>query len=210
MVFTFSGGTAGSVVNFGVSGGATFGTDYTVTGATSFTPTTGSVTLSGTGTASVNVTALTDAVSDSGETVVLTINGTTTSATGTINDTSSPTTLVNEKFDGAPIALTTGSGFALGSGVLQSSSATQNASSVLVAPSPAIPLPAAVRKITVQVTPTASSGTSVFSNGYIVFDYQSPTSYKVAGIEAKNQLWGDGADFRYDLHAIGFGRRFEY
>ena len=93
--------------------------------------------------------------------------------------------LVNEKFGSQPIALTTGNGFTLGSGFLQSSAGTLNASSIL---SPTVALPSTGVIITAEVTTTAASG-GVFSNGYVVFDYVNSTNYKIAGVETVNGLW---------------------
>ncbi len=88
--------TAGAlVVNFGVSGSAGFGTDYTQTGATTFNLTTGTVTFAnGSDTATVTVNVTTDNNTEPDETIVLTVTagggytiGGTAVATGTvIND----------------------------------------------------------------------------------------------------------------------------
>lgn len=80
------------VVNFSVSGTATFTTDYTQSGATSFAATNGTVTfLSGEGTKSVTVTPVGDSSLELDESVVLTITsgtgysvGLTPSASGSI------------------------------------------------------------------------------------------------------------------------------
>ncbi len=80
-------------VNFSLGGTADPSTDYGQTGATSFTPPTGTVTFAGgSGTATVTVDPTTDFAVEPSETVVLTTTagpgynvGTPTSATGTIN-----------------------------------------------------------------------------------------------------------------------------
>lgn len=76
--FTRSGFTAGALtVNFSVGGTATFGVspnDYTQTGATSFTTTTGSVTFApGSPTAQVTIDPETDTTVEADETVVITL-----------------------------------------------------------------------------------------------------------------------------------------
>ncbi|REJ44056.1 MAG: hypothetical protein DWQ54_00415 [Microcystis flos-aquae TF09] len=97
--FTRSGNLSTSLTtNFSVGGTATFNTDYTQTGAASFTTTTGTVTFaanSTTATVTVNPTA--DTTVESDETVILTLAsgtgytvGTTTPVTGTINDDEPP------------------------------------------------------------------------------------------------------------------------
>jgi hypothetical protein len=73
--FTRNGITSGTlVVNFSVGGTATFNTDYTVSGATTFTATNGSVTFAaGSSTAVVTVDPTPDTTFESDETVILTI-----------------------------------------------------------------------------------------------------------------------------------------
>ena len=94
--FTRTGFTGGALtVNFSVGGTATFGVspdDYTQTGATTFTTTTGSVTFApGSPTASVTVDPETDTTAEADETVVITLTAgasynvvSPNSATGTI------------------------------------------------------------------------------------------------------------------------------
>jgi hypothetical protein len=98
LVYTFNrvGFTGGALtVNFSVGGTATFGVtpdDYTQTGATTFTTTTGSVTFApGSPTATVTVDPETDLTAESDETVIITLTGgasynavSPNSATGTI------------------------------------------------------------------------------------------------------------------------------
>lgn len=95
MVYSFTlsaNATSNMTINFTVSGAATFGTDYTQSGATSFTTTAGSVVIpSGSNTASLTITSTADAALEPNETVVLTINigtgydaGNPNIATGTI------------------------------------------------------------------------------------------------------------------------------
>jgi Ca2+-binding RTX toxin-like protein len=79
-------------VNFGVGGTATFNTDYTQSGAASFTPPTGSVTFAvGSSTATVTVDPTADGAAEGDETVILTLTAGTgytvvspSAATGTI------------------------------------------------------------------------------------------------------------------------------
>jgi Ca2+-binding RTX toxin-like protein len=95
LVYTFTrvGATTNALtVNYGVGGTATLGTDYTQTGATSFTATTGTVTFAaGVTTATVTVDPTTDTIFEAAETVALTLASgagysivTTTAVTGTI------------------------------------------------------------------------------------------------------------------------------
>ncbi|WP_275519457.1 Calx-beta domain-containing protein, partial [Trichormus sp. NMC-1] len=91
--FTRSGVTTTALtVNYIVGGTATFNTDYTQTGATSFTSTTGSITFAaGASTANLTVDPTADTIIESDETVALTLAtgtgytvATTTAVTGTI------------------------------------------------------------------------------------------------------------------------------
>ena len=97
--FTRTGTTANALtVNYTVSGNATFNTDYTQTGADSFTATTGTITFAaGSSTATLTVDPTADTTVETDETVVLTLAtapgytiGTPAAVTGTItNDDSS-------------------------------------------------------------------------------------------------------------------------
>ncbi|MBD2518107.1 M10 family metallopeptidase C-terminal domain-containing protein [Nostoc sp. FACHB-973] len=91
-------------VNYSVGGTATFNTDYTQSGAASFTATTGTITFAaGATTATLTINPTADTTFESNETVVLTLAsgtgytiGTTTSVTGTItNDDSSSSISIN-------------------------------------------------------------------------------------------------------------------
>jgi Ca2+-binding RTX toxin-like protein len=91
--FTRNGVTSGALtVNFSVGGTATFSTDYTQSGAASFTPPTGTVTfIAGSSTATVTVDPVADGAAEANETVILTLAAGTgynvaapNSATGTI------------------------------------------------------------------------------------------------------------------------------
>ena len=96
--FTRTGDITGAlVVNFTISGTATFGAtpnDYTQTGATTFAPPNGTVTFgAGSSTATITVNPETDTTSEPNETVILTLAtgadynvGTPSEATGTINN----------------------------------------------------------------------------------------------------------------------------
>lgn len=97
MVYTFSltaAATSNITINFSVGGSAVFSTDYTATGASSFTSTTGSVVIpNGSSSATVQVTPVGDSALEVQESVVLTITGGTgydggspNSATGFINN----------------------------------------------------------------------------------------------------------------------------
>ena len=97
--FTRTGTTANALtVNYGVGGTATFNTDYTQTGATSLTATTGTITFAaGSSNATLTIDPTADTTVEPDETVVLTLAtatgytvNTTTAVTGTItNDDSS-------------------------------------------------------------------------------------------------------------------------
>src|SRR6185503_14655327 len=93
--FTRNGVTnAPLTVNFSVGGTATFNTDYTQTGAATFTPPTGTVTFAtGNTTATVTVDPTADTEVEASETVILTLTAGTgynvanpSTATGTINN----------------------------------------------------------------------------------------------------------------------------
>ncbi|MEJ1933007.1 Calx-beta domain-containing protein, partial [Nostoc sp. NIES-2111] len=93
--FTRTGSTANALtINFGVAGTATFNTDYTQSGAASFTTTTGSITFAaGASTTILTINPTADTTDESNETVALTVAngtgytiGTTTPVTGTITD----------------------------------------------------------------------------------------------------------------------------
>ena len=73
--FTRNGVTTGPLtVNFSIGGTATFNTDYTQTGAASFTPPTGTVTfIAGSSTATVTVDPTADGAAELDETVILTV-----------------------------------------------------------------------------------------------------------------------------------------
>jgi Big-like domain-containing protein/Calx-beta domain-containing protein len=112
--FTRTGSTAGSLtVNFSVAGSAGFGSDYNQTGATTFTPSSGTVTFgAGNSTAAVNVTPLTDCAIEGPETVQFTVTagagylvGSPSSATGTITNTPDPTPPVISGVSASPSTL---------------------------------------------------------------------------------------------------------
>ncbi len=103
--FTRTGDTTGALtVDFSVGGAAGFNTDYTQTGADTFTATTGSVTFAaGSATAVVTVDPTADTTVEADESVILTVVngagysvGTPSSATGTItNDDTATLTIAN-------------------------------------------------------------------------------------------------------------------
>jgi len=93
--FTRSGVTTGSLaVNFTVGGMAGSGSDYTQTGAATFTPSSGTILFdAGASTATVTIDAIADTIDEPNEEVVLTVTagtgyqvGAPSVATGTIND----------------------------------------------------------------------------------------------------------------------------
>ena len=97
LVYTFTRNgvtTGGLTVNFSIGGTATFNTDYTQSGAASFTPPTGTVTfIAGSSTATVTVDPTADGAAELDETVILTVTagtgynvGAPSVATGTITN----------------------------------------------------------------------------------------------------------------------------
>lgn len=97
LVYTFTlsqNAPSNLTINFSVSGTATFSTDYTQSGAASFTASTGSVViLSGSSTATVTLTPVGDVALEPNETILLTIDigagydaGSPNNATGTITN----------------------------------------------------------------------------------------------------------------------------
>ncbi len=115
--FTRTGVTTNALtVNYGVGGTATLGTDYTQTGAATFTATTGTVTFAaGATTATVTVDPTADIIFEADETIALTLAtgtgynvGTTTAITGTITNDDIPPAIsiadftIVEGIDGNP------------------------------------------------------------------------------------------------------------
>ncbi|MFM6919313.1 MAG: cadherin repeat domain-containing protein, partial [Dolichospermum sp.] len=101
--FTRTGAISNALtVNYAVSGNATFNNDYTQTGATAYTTTTGTVTFAaGASTATVTIDPTNDAEVESDETVALTLASgtgysiaTTNAVTGTILNNDAPTNLI--------------------------------------------------------------------------------------------------------------------
>jgi Ca2+-binding RTX toxin-like protein len=96
LVYTFTRGDSNGAltVNFSINGTATFSTDYTQTGAATFTPPSGTVTFAdGSLTATVTIDPAADSTVESDETVILTVTagsgysvGVPASATGTITN----------------------------------------------------------------------------------------------------------------------------
>ena len=109
LVYTFTRNpvfTGSITVGFSVGGTATFGTDYTQTGADSFSSSIGTVTFAdGSATATVTVTPIADTIYEADETVILTVGsgsgysaGTPGAATGTItNDDPAPTLSIGDR-----------------------------------------------------------------------------------------------------------------
>src|SRR6185436_10995649 len=100
--FTRNGNTTGALTaNFSVAGTATLGTDYTQTGAATFTATSGTVTFAaGNPTATVTIDPSTDATVEPDETAILTVTSgtgynvaTPAAATGTITNDDTDVTL---------------------------------------------------------------------------------------------------------------------
>ncbi len=108
---------------------------------------------------------------------------------GTGTDTPVSNVLVSEDFESTPYALATNTGFSVvpagTNNVFQSPAATRNATSTLISP---VTPTGETLQVSTTAALTATTETQ-FSNGYIVFDYVDANNYKLAGIEAKNQLW---------------------
>ena len=101
-----------------------------------------------------------------------------------------PTVLVSEDFESSPIALDDDEGFTVverpnGNNVFVSDSDIRNATSTLV--DPVTPTSSPLHVSTLAAL--SASTDSRFSNGFIVFDYVNSSTYKLAGVEGKNQLW---------------------
>ncbi|CCI28609.1 Similar to tr/Q8YRU7/Q8YRU7 (fragment) [Microcystis aeruginosa PCC 9809] len=193
--FTRNGVTTNALtVNYTVAGTATFNTDYTQTGAASYTVTTGTVTFAAnSSTATVTVDPTADTIVESNETVILTLAsgtgytvGTTTAVTGTItNDDTSVTLAV------APASVTedgttnlvytfTRSGVtsnALTVNYTLGGTATLNTDYTRTGTTNTVTFAAGSSTATVTVDPTAD--TTVESNETVILTLASGTGYTV-------------------------------
>ena len=103
--FTRTGETTNALtINFSVNGTATLNSDYSQTGATTFTATTGTISFAaGAATATLTLNPTADVIFENNETVALTLTtgtgytiGTTTAVTGTITNDDSPNLSIND------------------------------------------------------------------------------------------------------------------
>jgi hypothetical protein len=200
--FTRNGNTTGALTaNFSVAGGATFGTDYTQTGAATFTTTSGSVTFAaGNSTATVTIDPSTDTTVESDETVALTLTAgtgynvaTPSVATGTVtnDDTDvsvavSPATVLE---DGATNLVytftrngnTTGTltaNFSVAGGATFNTDYTQTGAATFTTTTGSVTFAAGNSTATVTIDP--STDTTVESDETVILTVTSGTGYNVA------------------------------
>jgi Ca2+-binding RTX toxin-like protein len=203
-------------VNFSVGGTATFNTDYTQTGAASFTPPTGTVTFAaGSSTATVTVDPTADSTVEPNETVILTVVtgasydvGTPAAATGTItNDDTDVTVAVSPSSveeDGAPNlvytftrnGVTTGPltvNFSVGGTADSATDYTQTGAATFTPPTGTVTFTAGNSTATVTVDPTADN--VVEPNETVILTVTAGTGYNVANPSiATGTITNDDAD----------------
>jgi hypothetical protein len=178
--FTRSDSSGPLTVNFSVGGTATFNTDYTQSGAATFTPPTGTVTFAdGSATATVTVDPSADLTVEPDETVILTVTagtgytvGAPASATGTItNDDTDVTVAVapsSTNEDGATnlvytftrTGVTTGAlsvNFSIGGTATFSTDYTQTGATTFTPPTGTVDFAAGSSTATVTIDPTADN-----------------------------------------------------
>ena len=199
--FTRTGVTTGALsVNFSIGGTATFNTDYTQTGATTFTPPTGTVDFAaGSSTATVTVDPTADNTVEPDETVILTVTsgtgynvGAPSAATGTIsNDDSSVSVAVAPSAvdeDGATNLVytftRTGSttaaltaNFSIGGTADSSSDYTQTGAATFTPPTGTVTFAAGSSTATVTVDPTADPTTE--PDETVILTVTAGTGYEV-------------------------------
>jgi Concanavalin A-like lectin/glucanases superfamily/Calx-beta domain/CARDB len=203
LVYTFSraGATNASTVNFSVGGTATFNSDYTQSGATTFTATTGTIAFAaGEASKTVTVDPTSDTTVEPNETVILTVTPGTgynvaspSSATGTITNDDTDVTVavspsaVNE--DGATNLVYTFTrngitnvslvvNFSVGGTATFNSDYTQSGATTFAATTGTIAFAAGETSKTVTVDPT--SDTTVEPNETVILTVTSGTGYNVA------------------------------
>jgi Ca2+-binding RTX toxin-like protein len=199
--FTRNGVTTGPLtVNFSVGGTATFSTDYTQTGAATFTATDGTVTFgAGNSTATVTVDPTTDTVVEPNETVILTLTAGTgynvaipSAATGTITNDDADVSIavapssVNE--DGATNLVytftrtgdTTGTlavNFTIGGTADPSTDYTQTGATTFTSPNGSVTFAAGNSTATVTVDPTADA--TAEANETVTFTLAAGVDYNI-------------------------------
>jgi Ca2+-binding RTX toxin-like protein len=219
LVYTFAreGSTAASLtVNFSVGGTATFNTDYTQTGAATFTASTGTVTIpAGSSTATVTLDPTTDTTVEANETAILTVVtgasydvGTPASATGTITNDDTDVTLAvspsSVEEDGAPnlvytftrTGVTAGTlvvNFTIGGTADPTNDYTQTGATTFTPPNGTVTFAAGSSTATVTVDPTTDS--VVEPNETVILTLATGTGYNVANPStATGTITNDDAD----------------
>jgi len=219
LVYTFTreGSTAASLtVNFSVGGTATFGTDYTQTGAATFTASSGTVTIpAGSSTATVTLDPTADSTVESNETAILTVTsgasydvGNPAAATGTItNDDTDVTVAVSPSSveeDGATnlvytftrTGVTTGAltvNFSVGGTATFNTDYTQTGAATFTATDGTVTFAAGSSTATVTVDPTADN--VVEPNETVILTVTAGTGYNVANPSAATgTITNDDAD----------------
>jgi Ca2+-binding RTX toxin-like protein len=203
--FTRSDSSGALTVNFSVGGTATFNTDYTQTGAATFTPPTGTVTFAdGSSTATVTVDPTADSTVEPDETVILTVTagtgytvGAPASATGTItNDDTDVTVAVSPLStteDGAGnlvytftrTGVTTGAltvNFLVNGTATFNTDYTQTGATTFAPPNGTVDFAAGSSTATVTVDPTADN--TVEPDETVILTVTAGTGYNVAAPSA--------------------------
>jgi hypothetical protein len=208
--------TSPLTVNFSVGGTATFNTDYTQTGAATFTASAGTVTIpAGSSTATVTVDPTSDTTVESNETAILTVVtgasydvGTPAAATGTITNDDTDVTLAvspsSVEEDGAPnlvytftrTGVTTGAltvNFSVGGTADSATDYTQTGAASFTPPTGTVTFAAGNTTATVTVDPTADN--VVEPNETVVLTLTAGTGYNVANPNtATGTITNDDAD----------------
>jgi Ca2+-binding RTX toxin-like protein len=202
LVYTFTRNDSGGAltVNFSIGGTATSGTDYTQTGAASFTPPTGTVTFAdGSLTATVTVDPTPDSTVEPDETVILTVTagagytvGAPSAATGTITNDDTDVSVavapssVNE--DGATnlvytftrTGVTTGPltvNFSVGGTADSSTDYTQSGAASFTPPTGTVTFGAGNSTVAVTIDPTADN--TVEPDETVILTVAAGTGYNV-------------------------------
>jgi Ca2+-binding RTX toxin-like protein len=198
--FTRSDSSGALTVNFSIGGTATFNTDYTQTGAATFTPPTGTVSFAdGSLTATVTVDPSTDSTVEPDETVILTVTagagytvGVPASATGTITnddtDVSVAVSPLSTTEDGAGnlvytftrTGVTTGPltvNFTVGGTATFNTDYTQTGAATFAPPNGTVTFSAGSSTATVTVDPTADN--TVEPDETVILTVAAGTGYNV-------------------------------
>ena len=203
-------------VNFSVGGTATFSTDYTQSGAATFSASAGTVTIpAGSATATVTLDPTADTTVEGNETAILTVTtgtsydvGVPAAATGTINNDDTDVTLAvspaSVEEDGAPnlvytftrAGVTTGPltvNFTIGGTADPTTDYTQTGAASFTPPNGTVTFAAGSTTATVNVDPTTDS--VVEPNESVIFTLATGTGYNVANPNtATGTITNDDAD----------------